>query len=284
MKIAVTGAAGRVGRATLQDLKDAGHTVWALDRTLPPPGLAQRSLLIDLSDAGAVYGSLAGADAVIHLGAYPSTAHHPGEQVFANNTSASANVAAACTALGITRVVYASSITVYGLDWQARNGGLANLPADEDTPKRPDDFYALSKWVGEEIFTLAAQEHGLHVASLRIALVVGPDEYTQRGQPRDQVDASAGLWAYVDSRDVAQAARLAAERLDELGPGNHPFNIAAADPHSRLPLSQVIPNFIPDLAPLSAPLTDPKAPAYSIAKAQSQLGYKPRYSWRDATS
>ena len=61
MKIAVTGAAGRVGRATLQELKDAGHTVWALDRTLPPPGLAQRALLVDLSDAGAVYGSLAGA-------------------------------------------------------------------------------------------------------------------------------------------------------------------------------------------------------------------------------
>ena len=291
MKIAVTGAAGRVGRATLQELKDAGHTVWALDRTLPPPGLAQRSLLVDLSDAGAVYGSLAGADVVIHLGAYPSTAHHPGEQVFANNTAASANVAAACTALRITRVVYASSITVYGLDWQARNGGLTKLPAGEDTPKRPDDFYALSKWVGEEIFTLAAQEHGLHVASLRIALVVGPDEYTQRGQPRDQQDASAGLWAYVDSRDVGQAARLAAEHLNNpdkgtrnLSPGNHPFNIAAADPHSRLPLSQVIPNFIPDLAPLSAPLTDPKALAYSIAKAQSQLGYKPRHAWRDALS
>src|SRR5688500_6021928 len=240
MKIAVTGAAGRVGRATLQELKDAGHTVWALDRILPPSGLSDRALLVDLSDAGAVYGSLTGADAVIHLGAYPSTAHHPGEQVFANNTAASANVAAACTALGITRVVYASSITVYGLDWQARNGGLTKLPADEDTPKRPDDFYALSKWVGEEIFTLAAQEHGIHVASLRIALVVGPDEYDRRGQPRDQQDASAGLWSYVDSRDVAQAARLAAEHLDNpdlgeknLGPGNHPFNVGAADAHSR---------------------------------------------------
>jgi nucleoside-diphosphate-sugar epimerase len=217
MKIAVTGASGRVGRATLQELNDSGHIAWALDRTLPPPGLAQRSLLVDLSDAGAVYGSLAGADAVIHLGAYPSTAHHPGEQVFANNTAACANVAAACTALGITRIVYASSITVYGLDWQARNvgkGGLTTLPADESTPKRPDDFYALSKWVGEEIFTLAAQEHGLHVASLRIALVVGPDEYDRR-------------------------------------------------------------------APLTTHLTN-ATPAYSIAKAHSQLGYTPKHSWRDA--
>src|SRR5688500_2809194 len=281
MKIAVTGAAGRVGRATLQDLKDAGHTVWALDRTLPPPGLAQRSLLVDLSDAGAVYGSLAGADAVIHLGAYPSTAHHPGEQVFANNTAACANVAAACTALGITRIVYASSITVYGLDWQARNGGLTSLPADESTPKRPDDFYALSKWVGEEIFTLAAQEHNLHVASLRIALVVGPDEYGRRGQPRDQLDASAGLWSYVDSRDVAQAARLAMEHLDQLGNGNHAFNVGAADAHSRLPLAEVIPRFVPEVASLTPSLTG-STPAFNIEKARQILGYAPRHSWRDA--
>ncbi|HEU5314471.1 MAG TPA: NAD(P)-dependent oxidoreductase [Chloroflexota bacterium] len=283
MKIAVTGASGRVGRATLQELKDAGHSVWALDRTLPPSGLAERSLLVDLSNAGEVYGTLSGTDAVVHLGAYPSTAHHPGELVFANNTAASANVAAACAALGIPRVVYASSITVYGLDWQARNGGLPSLPSDESVAKRPDDFYALSKWVGEEIFTLAAQEHGLRVASLRIALVVGPDEYERRGQPRDRQDASAGLWGYVDSRDVGQAARLAAEKLDTLGAGNHPFNVGAADAHSRRPLSDVIPEFIPDLGPLCTHLTG-TAPAYSIAKAQQVLGYAPRHSWRDHVS
>ena len=280
MKVAVTGAAGRVGRAVLAELKEAGgYEVWAIDQVLPPAGLAQRALLVDLSDAGSVYGTLAGAEAVIHLGAYPSTAHHPGEQVFTNNTAASAHVAAACGALGIRRVVYASSITTYGLDHQARHGGIAALPADESVGHRPDDFYALSKWVGEEIFSLAAIEHGLRTASLRIALVVGPDEYQTRGQPRDDRDASAGLWAYVDSRDVAQAARLALERLDELVPGNHPFNVGAADAHSRAPLAEVIPRFVPALAGLAAGLTG-TTPAYSIARAQRLLGYQPRYSWR----
>jgi nucleoside-diphosphate-sugar epimerase len=278
--VAVTGASGRVGRAVLQELKDAGtYAVWALDQTLPPEGLAQRGLLVDLANAGAVYGALAGASAVIHLGAYPSTAHHPGEQVFVNNSAACANVAAACVALGMRRVVYASSITTYGLEWQARNGGIARLPADELVGQRPDDFYALSKWVGEEVFTLQANEHGLHVASLRIALVVGPDEYRERGRPREDRDASAGLWGYVDSRDVAQAARLALEHLDALGPGNHPFNVGASDAHSRLPLSEVIPRFVPQLAPLVGSLTG-SSPAYSIEKARRVLGYQPRYSWR----
>src|SRR5205814_1707319 len=99
MKVAVTGAAGRIGRAVLEELKnDGGYEAWGLDRTLPPPGSARRSLLVDLSDAGQVYGALAGAEAVIHLGAYPSTANHPGELVYVNNTAACANVVAACVA------------------------------------------------------------------------------------------------------------------------------------------------------------------------------------------
>jgi UDP-glucose 4-epimerase len=280
VKVAVTGAAGRVGRAVLAELKGAGnYEVWAVDRALPPAGLAERSLLVDLADAGSVYGALAGAEAVIHLGAYPSTAHHPGEQVFTNNSAACAHVAAACGALGISRVVYASSITTYGLEHQVRHGGIRSLPADESVGQWPDDFYALSKWVGEEVFTLAGVEHGLRTASLRIALVVGPDEYATRGRPRDDRDASAGLWAYVDSRDVAQAARLALEHLDALAPGNHPFNVGAADAHSRAPLAEVIPRFVPELAPLAATLTG-STPAYGIAKAQRVLGYRPAYSWR----
>jgi len=279
MKIVVTGAAGRVGRAVLADLKAAGnYTVIAADRTLPPPNLARQAFLTDLSDAGSVYGALTGADAVIHLGAYPNTDHHPSEEVFANNSNASANIAAACIAFGIKRVVYASSITTYGLEYQARNNGITELPMDESVSTRPDDFYALSKHVGEDVFTLSAREHGLHVASLRIARVIGEDEY-QKIAPRDNQDASAGLWSYVDARDVAQAARLAIEHLDTLGPGNHAYNIGAADSHTVAPLSEVIPKFVPELAHLSASLSGTE-PAYGIAKAQEQLGYVPRYTWR----
>lgn len=279
MKVIVTGAAGRVGRAVLADLKTVGdYVVTAVDRILPPSGLAQKALLTDLSDSGSVYGALTGADAVIHLGAYPSTVHHPGEQVFINNSAASANVAAACIAFGIKYVVYASSITTYGLEYQARNNGIAALPMDENVSTRPDDFYALSKHVGEDVFTLGAREHGLHVASLRIARVIGEDEH-QRIGPRDNEDASAGLWSYVDARDVAQAARLAIEHLDRLGPGNHTYNIGAADSHTIAPLSEVIPKFVPELAELCAPLNGTE-PAYGITKAQEQLGYAPRYNWR----
>lgn len=280
MRVVVTGAAGRVGRATLAELQAHGHQAWAVDRTLPPAGSARRAWAVDLTDAGQVYAALAGADAVIHLGAFPNTAHHPPERVFVNNTAACAHVAAACAALGITRVAYASSETIYSLGRQAEEGMLSALPADESVPHRPHGWYPLSKWVGEEIFTLAAEQHGLCVASLRLSLVIGPDEYADRGRPRGTRDASGGLWGYVDSRDVAQAALLAVERLPELGPGNHAFNVGAADAHSELPLAEVIPRYLPDLASLAAPLTGTQ-PAFGIDKARRLLGYEPRYSWRD---
>ena len=54
MKVAVTGAAGRVGRAVLHELREVGaHTVWALDRVLPPAGSADRALYVDLRGVGA---------------------------------------------------------------------------------------------------------------------------------------------------------------------------------------------------------------------------------------
>jgi len=234
---------------------------------------------VDLADAGSVYGALAGADAVVHLGAYPNINHHPAEQVFVNNTAACANVAAACTALGIRRVVYSSSVTVYGLRWQVRNGGVTALPADESVPPHPENAYALSKWVGEEIFALAAQQAGLQIACLRPSLVVGPEEYTTRGQPKEDRDVSGSLWGHVDSRDVAQAVRLALDHLDELGPGTHPFNINAAVAHSRQPLAEVIPRHLPELAQLAARLTGLET-AFGIEKARRLLGFEPRYSWR----
>ena len=175
---------------------------------------------------------------MIHLGAYPSVAHHPAEQVFTNNTGAAAHVAAACAGLGIKRVVYASSITTYGLEEQCTPGRRTLPPGRTSRSARPRTTSTPSpSGSGKRSSPSAAGEHGLAVASLRIALVVGPDEYAERGRPRGHARCLRRLWAYVDSRDVAQAARLAIEHLEGLGPGNHPFNVGAADAHSELPLS-----------------------------------------------
>ena len=287
MRIAVTGAAGRIGRATLAKLKEAGHEAWALDRALAPEGSARRSLFCDLSDPGSVYGVLGAMkaegpiDGVIHLGAYPNLSHHPAEHVFVNNTAACANVAAACGALGITRVAYASSVTVYSMNAQVKRREITRLPLDESLPARPDNAYALSKWVGEQLFELAGKEWGLQTASLRPTLVIGADEWkTPRGQPREH---AGGLWSHVDARDVALAARLAIEKLDALGAGNHPFNVNAAITHSRQPVAEMLQRTLPELAGVPSTLKGME-PVISIEKARRLLGYEPRYSWQTEIS
>jgi UDP-glucose 4-epimerase len=69
------------------------------------------------------------------------------------------------------------------------------------------------------------------------------------------------------------------EHLDSLGPGNHPFNVGAADAHSETPLSEVIPRFVPELSPLARDITG-TAPAHGIEKVERVSGYAPRHSWR----
>ena len=279
MRIVITGAAGRVGRAALAELAGRGHQAVAFDVSAPPVPGSERVVLASVTDAGEVYSACRGADAIVHLAAYPSLAHHSTERVFTNNVGGCITVAEAAAALAVRRIIYASSITVYGFFGASpEERRLPYLPADEDYPKRPRDAYALSKWVGEEIFTMAARRDGLHVASLRLALVVGPDEYAQRGQPRND-RGQGGLWSYVDSRDVAQAMALAIEKLDALGPGNHPFNIGAADTLATEPLRVLIPRYYPSTEGKAWPFDD-AVPAYSIERARRLLGYAPRYSWR----
>ena len=70
MKIAVTGSSGRIGRYVLPEFSSAGHEVSELD-------ILDAPMRVDLTDAGQVYGALAGCEAVVHMGAWPNPGHVP---------------------------------------------------------------------------------------------------------------------------------------------------------------------------------------------------------------
>src|SRR5665213_2458606 len=73
MKVVITGAHGKVGRAATQALVDAGHRVTATDLTRPvferQPKGAPRYQMADLTDAGEAFAVIRGADAVVHCAA-----------------------------------------------------------------------------------------------------------------------------------------------------------------------------------------------------------------------
>ena len=107
----MTGSAGRIGRYVVRDLVAAGHDVVGAD-VRPGVESGARHLQIDLTDAGQVYASLAGIDAVAHLGAWANAGVVPDPGTYGDNVRGTFHVLQAAAELGIQRVVSASSAQV----------------------------------------------------------------------------------------------------------------------------------------------------------------------------
>src|SRR5262245_17920854 len=115
-RVLVTGSAGRVGRAVVQELTARGHVVVGFD-IRPTPGLpAERSVVAGLSDVEALRDAASGARAIIHLAATPDDARFPRgappddgdnflSELVPNNVIGPYQVMEAARKLGIPRVV-----------------------------------------------------------------------------------------------------------------------------------------------------------------------------------
>src|SRR4051794_33679580 len=149
MRVVVTGGSGLAGRAAVAHLVEHGYTVGNVDLTPGDSTLPFRRA--DLTDLGQTYGALRGAEAVVHLAAIPRPTFDVPEVVFRTNVMATFNVLEAASALGIRRAVIASSVSVLGFPFFERPLTPAYVPIDEEHPLLPQDPYALSKRLGEEL-------------------------------------------------------------------------------------------------------------------------------------
>lgn len=154
---------------------------------------------------------------------------------------------------------------------------------------RPWNAYAASKAAIEHLIAAFAAQQGQAVAlgTFRPCFVLSPEEWqgapTQQGHTvaerlADPALAAVSLFNYVDARDAADFVDtwLAAAPTLENG---QTFFVGAADALATKPLAELIPQFFPGTEELAAGLTG-DAPAFSIAKAASLLGWQPTRSWR----
>jgi nucleoside-diphosphate-sugar epimerase len=201
-RVAVTGGAGKAGRAVVRDLLEHGHDVISVDLVRDPSLTDAQQLVADVTDYGEVVDALDGADAVVHLAAIPAPGLKPDELTFRVNTTSTYNVFAAAPLLGLRRVVWASSETTLGLPFERERPRYA--PIDEDHPLLPESSYALSKVVSEEMARQFSRWNGIPYVGLRFSNVMEPHDYERF--PGFWDDASLrrwNLWGYVDARDVA---------------------------------------------------------------------------------
>jgi nucleoside-diphosphate-sugar epimerase len=273
VKVVVTGASGKAGRAVVRDLLEHEHAVLAVDVVSPAESPAA-FLLADLTDFGQTVECLSGADAVVHLAAIPAPLIRTEETTFRTNTLSTYNVFEAARLLGLRRVVWASSETILGLPFEREQPAYA--PIDEEHPAYPESSYALSKVLSEELGRQLHRWTGTPYVALRFSNIMEPDDYERfRSYWDDPRIRRWNLWGYIDARDVAQSCRLALEA----DVGAEHFIVAAADTVMNRPSGELMAEVYPSVP--YRPTAGDFETLLSIQKARSLLDYEPRWTWRD---
>ena len=181
MTTMVTGGNGFIGGRILRKLVERGQRPVCFD--LAPPGPALRAIadtfdhyrgdvtrLPQLLEAIDAYG----VNRVIHMAALlpPDTETRPqlGMQV---NIIGTSNVFEAAVYGGLERVVYASSIAVYGTQEP-----FGERPIVEDDLAAPVNVYGMTKLANDVAARAYRERHGLDLRGVRIATVFGHGRVT----------------------------------------------------------------------------------------------------------
>lgn len=278
--VVVTGGSGRLGRKVVDDLVANGYDVLAVDR-VRPEALRCRFMPADLTDGAQVMDVLTGADAVIHLGAVPGPMVETQSETFRNNVLSTWNVADAAAALGLKKIVFASTAFTLGWHESAEVYWPQYVPVDEEHPLTPFEAYGLSKVVGEETFAAISRRAGIPVVSLRIMNVIQEDGYFALPWPIPTKEQPVRfvLWPYVDVRDAVTSCRLALEASIS---GHEAFYIAASDIRFDAPTASLLREFASDVEVRGS--LEGSASVISIEKARRMLGFEPKFSWRKLRS
>ena len=166
-RVFVTGGSGFNGGHVLAALRRSGLDTRSLV-SRPNPQLAERFPEVqlvegDLLDGEALDAGLAGASTVVHLAA--KNIDHDGSGFERINVEGTRLLARRAAAAGVERLIYLSSVGVYG------HG--AHRRADETTPVRPDTPFSRSKAAAEEILMEHRGRGDFEVLILRHRFVYG---------------------------------------------------------------------------------------------------------------
>lgn len=280
MKVLVTGGSGRVGRFVIPELEKAGHEVAIFDSVEPENG-GHRFIKGDLRNSAEVEEATRNTEAIVHLAAIPFYTGD-NQKIMAINVMGTFNVLEAAVKNDIKKVICASSLCAVGFIFWKKPFTPDYFPIDEKHPCKPDDAYGLSKLIAEKLCYAYTRRYDISTICLRMATVYFEEELQgflpNVGRPELFRD---WIWNYVDPRDVAQAYRLALEKRDI---EHEVYNIGAPDVFSELDSLELVRRYYPEVKSIlneNEFLTSKGKALFDISKAEKELGYKPRFTWRE---
>ena len=233
MRVLITGISGFAGSHLADTCVARGAAVWGLTQTAGPhPNLAHLGERIGLhvaniTDRAGIAAALAAIrpDWIFHLAAQahvPTAWRDPAETLTTNVLGQLHVIQAMQEHAPDARLLAVSSSSVYGMVEEE------DLPANETTPLRPADPYAVSK-IGQDMLALQyAQSHGLAIVRVRPFNHIGPrqaPDFVIARFAQELAEMEAGVRApamrvgnmsarrdFLDVRDVAAAYWLALEK------------------------------------------------------------------------
>lgn len=290
----ITGGAGFVGSHLCRALAAAGASVVVVDNL--QNGLRQNvpeGVEFLLADVGSptFLSAFAGRrfDAVLHCAAQSSNALSFRDPMLdaATNQIGTLNVLRLCERLGVPRLLFTSSMSVYG---QA-----GRMPTPETEPLRPQSFYGVHKEAAEQYIGLLTPRLGIQATIFRLFTTYGPGQnlanrdqglisiylsYVLRGEPvivKGSGERRRDL-IYID--DVVRAMVAALDQPITFG---KTYNLGSGRAHR---IADVVRSVVgacghgPDYPVVfEAPtLGDPHETLADIGRLQEDLGWEPRIS------
>ena len=251
----VTGGTGFIGRRIVRELAERGEDVVCFD--LAPPPAQQDGVAYYRGDVTQLPQLLEacnthGVSRIIHMAALlpPDTEDRPHFGMLVNIVGTN-NVFEAARWCGIERVVYASSIAVYGTQET-----FGERPVDEDDLPAPANVYGMTKATNDFAAARYRDLYGLDLRGIRICTVFGHGRVTGMtgmigglmvslpavGKPIDLPFHRDELSPMIHAEDAAQIFVRAAlaERL------NHPVYISGGHLCSVGDMIDIVRDIIPD--------------------------------------
>ena len=179
MRVLVTGGAGFIGAHFCRRLLADGHAVSVVDsefngkrESLPGEVRFTPGNVVKPEEVEPAFAR--GLDAVCHIAGQVSIIRSFTNPVLdlRTNVEGTLNVLQLCLKYKVPRLIYASSMTIYG------NGGM--VPTPETERCWPDSYYGITKLAGERFVHATAERPDLDfdfkVTSLRMYSVYGPGQ------------------------------------------------------------------------------------------------------------